>query len=201
LIRFPGQYFDEETGLNYNVHRDYDSASGREIESDPKGLFGGQISTYTYGADNPLMNIDPLGLTVWVCLDPAFNGKLPGIDHYWLKTDTQEAGMGTAAAGANAGNQYDSPVSPVETVDHTGRSNGPNAQCIQVPDADEATVNKLIKPGRPLGYFVPPFNYCHSFVNNVLFQAHGKDPFDVHVPDPAPPAYVPGYGPESKPSQ
>jgi RHS repeat-associated protein len=34
-LRFPGQYYDAETGLNYNYHRDYDPAVGRYIESDP----------------------------------------------------------------------------------------------------------------------------------------------------------------------
>ncbi|WP_267897524.1 RHS repeat-associated core domain-containing protein [Dyella psychrodurans] len=29
MVRFPGQYFDAETGLFYNGHRDYDSATGR----------------------------------------------------------------------------------------------------------------------------------------------------------------------------
>ena len=33
--RFPGQYFDAETGLNYNYFRDYDPSTGRYIESDP----------------------------------------------------------------------------------------------------------------------------------------------------------------------
>jgi len=33
-IRFPGQYYDEETGLHYNWHRDYKPEIGRYIESD-----------------------------------------------------------------------------------------------------------------------------------------------------------------------
>ena len=33
--RFPGQYYDAETGLNYNYARDYDPATGRYIQSDP----------------------------------------------------------------------------------------------------------------------------------------------------------------------
>jgi RHS repeat-associated protein len=60
-LRFPGQYYDVETGLNYNVHRDYDPPSGRYIESDPLGLLAGP-NTYAYVGNNPLSNRDPLGL-------------------------------------------------------------------------------------------------------------------------------------------
>jgi len=46
-VRFPGQYYDAETGLYYNYFRDYDPSIGRYIESDPIGLMGG-LNTYTY---------------------------------------------------------------------------------------------------------------------------------------------------------
>jgi RHS repeat-associated protein len=59
--RFPGQYYDEESGLHYNYFRDYDPATGRYVESDPIGLAGG-ISLYSYGYANPLFYQDPLGL-------------------------------------------------------------------------------------------------------------------------------------------
>ena len=37
-LRFPGQYYDQETGLHYNYFRTYDPATRRYLESDPIGL-------------------------------------------------------------------------------------------------------------------------------------------------------------------
>jgi RHS repeat-associated protein len=60
-LRFPGQYYDAETGLHYNYFRDYDPRIGRYVQSDPIGLFGGP-STYSYVRGNPMRRFDPLGL-------------------------------------------------------------------------------------------------------------------------------------------
>ena len=63
-LRFPGQYFDKETNHHYNHHRDYESTSGRYVQSDPIGLYGG-LNTYLYGNAYPLFYVDPHGLLGW----------------------------------------------------------------------------------------------------------------------------------------
>jgi RHS repeat-associated protein len=60
-LRFPGQYADAETGLNYNFFRDYDPSVGRYVESDPIGLRGG-LNTYAYAAGDPARWLDRQGL-------------------------------------------------------------------------------------------------------------------------------------------
>ncbi|MCX4750027.1 DUF6531 domain-containing protein [Kitasatospora sp. NBC_01287] len=59
-LRFPGQYYDPESRLHYNVFRYYDPAAARYLTVDPLGL---SPSPDAYGyAGNPLLACDPLGL-------------------------------------------------------------------------------------------------------------------------------------------
>ena len=59
-LRFPGQYADPESGLNYNFHRHYDPTTGRYGSGDPLGLAAGS-NPHRY-ALNPHEVVDPLGL-------------------------------------------------------------------------------------------------------------------------------------------
>jgi RHS repeat-associated protein len=62
-LRFPGQYHDDESGLDYNVHRYYDPQVARYSTADPLGL---DPAPNHYGyAYNPLKGADPLGLNVF----------------------------------------------------------------------------------------------------------------------------------------
>jgi RHS repeat-associated protein len=59
-LRYPGQYYDSETGLSYNYFRDADPQTGRYIESDPVGIAAG-VNTYTYVLNRPTQFVDPAG--------------------------------------------------------------------------------------------------------------------------------------------
>ncbi len=81
-LRFPGQYFDAETNHHYNHYRDYESTSGRYVQSDPIGIYGG-MNTYLYGNADPLYYIDPYGLFGWA--------DMPTLPQDWVNFS---AGMG-----------------------------------------------------------------------------------------------------------
>ena len=68
-LGFPGQYFEEETGLYYNYFRYYDPETGRYITADPLGLIPDPTATlsplnhlFAYTGNNPVNAADPYGL-------------------------------------------------------------------------------------------------------------------------------------------
>ncbi|MBU2714406.1 RHS repeat-associated core domain-containing protein, partial [Zooshikella harenae] len=78
-LRFPGQYYDAESGLFYNYFRDYDPSTGRYIESDPIGLNGG-LNTFAYVHGNPISLVDPKGLKD-VDLGQGYTGRIDSFEY------------------------------------------------------------------------------------------------------------------------
>jgi RHS repeat-associated protein len=123
-LRYPGQYYDTESGLHYNYFRDYDPETGRYIQSDPIGLAGG-FNTYAYVGGNPLTYIDPFGLCKYLCTAIGPTGKAPDTgrnydssDRKWCtyscrKDDAKEQrsvngpGHNQSCIGQSGGDEYD----------------------------------------------------------------------------------------------
>src|ERR1700722_15771935 len=63
-MRFPGQWFQLETGLAYNWHRHYDATMGRHVQPDRLGLvamLNDGPSVYAYAHNSPATRLDPTG--------------------------------------------------------------------------------------------------------------------------------------------
>lgn len=83
-LRFPGQYFDAESGLHYNLMRDYDPSLGRYAQADSIGLIGG-FNLYVYARQNPVLHTDPFGLR------PLTLGEKAALTPYIPKVDLDHA--------------------------------------------------------------------------------------------------------------
>ena len=85
-LRFPGQYWDAESGLCYNYMRYYDAETGKYMRVDPMGLIPDKTfipeniyqeilksynHIYSYANNNPVNIFDQYGLC------PAINHKVP----------------------------------------------------------------------------------------------------------------------------
>ncbi len=94
-LRFPGQYYDAETGLHQNWNRDYNSSNGRYLEADPfllslfyqgKILFvppyitknPSLIPVYLYGVNNPTKYFNSNGYKAAQC-NPCPYGNQPWV--------------------------------------------------------------------------------------------------------------------------
>ena len=100
-LRFPGQYYNAETGLHYNWHRYYDPTAGRynrvdpvlsAFEIDQQILFilpallkrNIQIQAYTYVLNNPINWTDIKGLAPNGCGPEGWKNKYVPENPFWI---------------------------------------------------------------------------------------------------------------------
>lgn len=102
-LRFPGQYYDAESGMHYNGNRDFIPGGGRFSQADPIGLAGGSMSLYQYSGANPVSRIDPTGL--WSTT--AHNQILTAFAAQMRLSPSQLSAMMAGSAAADAGKYQD----------------------------------------------------------------------------------------------
>jgi RHS repeat-associated protein len=128
-LRFPGQYYDAETGLNYNYYRDYNPALGRYIETDPIGLSGG-INLFVYVANSPIKLIDELGLVDPTACQISLSAGRMTCTSYGM-TIHQSGGWVSGQGGQC--------------------QNNPSPKCLSQPFIGPAPIGRYISTGPPIG--------------------------------------------------
>jgi RHS repeat-associated protein len=110
-FRFPGQYYDQETGLHYNYHRYYDPRIGRYLTPDPshgvqpRGIgipyflpsilyLPQELNLYPYVQNNPtnLADFEGLAVPMWL---PELRNTRPGVrlsspNRIWSRCEERE---------------------------------------------------------------------------------------------------------------
>ncbi len=141
-LRFPGQYYDPETELHYNLHRHYDPTTARYATQDPLGLAPTpNPSAYVH---NPKTWTDPYGLT-------PCKWDMSAVDE---KYDKHVEGIGKRPGEAPDMPEYAQTVDGVDGFDRYMKDaedlmNGPPGENVrEVVRASDGAVLRLDPEGR-----------------------------------------------------
>ncbi|MEU6811480.1 putative T7SS-secreted protein [Streptomyces sp. NPDC046831] len=176
-LRFPGQYYDPETGLHYNLHRHYDPETGRYTSPDPLGLAPAPNPLgYTH---NPHTVCDPLGLS------PYAQGEGPTIGEYTSQGEGQDlkraATVGDDHWHFNTGHGYDRVHTGRDGVQNDLRTTGLKPD--QIEQAIVSDVYKYMEGGGTVP--TPGPGFTGPLERSVVIEGHDVGYRVIHRPDGA----------------
>ncbi len=166
---YTGREFDAESGLNYYRARHYDPSTGRFLQKDPIGIFGGTNNLYQYAGGNPISLIDPLGLETCLLTTVGPVGIRDHASIYTSRGDGGGAAIYDPAGGfsrvnqAGTGDVVTGPAASIEKYKKFHQGQEVELTCKQTPqDEEEAIINKAMSlPSAGPGQ-------CSSFSSTAL---------------------------------
>ncbi len=173
-----------------NYFRDYESFTGRYVESNPIGLRGRSYSTYQYVGSNPVSFIDPMGLCK---IALQFSRPISWIPGYHITvTTTDSSGSMWFAGGPSR-----KPEGP-SSYGYLRAAAGKNP-------AFEPLVKVIVDDGKPCACYNDSFNGTINRTNahDIPYDPLGQNSNSfagtmlrdagINVPDSAWPYWTPAY--------
>lgn len=152
--------------MYYYRARYYDAAVGRFISKDPIGFEDG-TNVYIYAKDNPVLNVDPKGLSVQICYSPL-DSFIGGFPLYATHISIKSSDCGTwGFYPRDPALQF--LVGPGEVRNDSQRaglscSNPPATSCVDEQCVCSKIANARVSPG-PYGLFA--YN-CQSWARQII---------------------------------
>ena len=182
-LRYPGQFFDQESGLHYNYFRSYQPSTGRYTQPDPIGLEGG-MNLYGYADGSPMTRTDPLGLKTFMCTKPLHGlgdslgprmypesrwNPSPAYHQFLCVKDA--SGKITCGGQDRTGSAF-VPGSPGKPSNDSWPSSG-NGLCDEQDDrdcVDQCVIKSVSNPNRPWYAIGPLGTDCQEWAHEALKQ-------------------------------